>query len=224
MRILVVEDSTPTRELLARSLEAAGFEVHFASRVSTGRRCAGETEFDVIVLDVMLPDGNGMDLCRELRAGGVLVPILFLTARGDVEDRIAGLDAGGDDYLRKPFALAELQARLRALGRRRGLSPPARFEHGGTTIDFAARRLTMDGAEVPLTAREWGVLELLASRGGRVVAREELLESLWGEGSPEASASLDVIVSRLRRKLGDAPERCRVSTVRGEGYRFESVA
>src|SRR5258705_976182 len=221
MRILVVEDSTPTRELLARSLESAGFEVMFAARVASGRRQAEEGSFDVIVLDIMLPDGSGLDLCRELRAHGVLTPILFLTAQGGVEDRIAGLDAGGDDYLRKPFALAELQARLRALGRRHGLTPPARLERAGTTIDFTARRLTKEGVEVPLTAREWGVLEVLASRRGRVVSREDLLEALWGEQSTEASASLDVIMSRLRRKLGDAPDRYRVSTVRGQGYRFE---
>lgn len=221
MRILVVEDSTPTRELLARSLEAAGFEVTFASRLATARRHLEDGSFDVIVLDVMLPDGSGLDLCREMRAHDVLTPILFLTARGDVEDRIAGLDAGGDDYLRKPFALAELRARLRALGRRHGLTPPARVESAGTVIDFTARRLARDGAEVPMTAREWGVLELLASRPGRVVSRGELLEALWGDQSPEASASLDVIMSRLRRKLGDVPECCRVSTLRGEGYRFE---
>jgi DNA-binding response OmpR family regulator len=222
MRILVVEDSTPTRELLARSLETAGFEVTYASRMATGRRYAEENSYDIIVLDIMLPDGSGLDLCRELRTHGVLTPILFLTARGDVEDRIAGLDAGGDDYLRKPFALAELQARLRALGRRQGLMAASRLESGQTVIDFTARRLTKEGVEVPLTAREWGVLELLASRRGRVVSREEVLEVLWGERTPEASASLDVIMSRLRRKLGAAPELCGVSTVRGEGYRFEA--
>jgi DNA-binding response OmpR family regulator len=222
MDILVIEDSAPTRDLLARSLGAAGFQVTFASRVADGRRQVEEGAFDVIVLDIMLPDGSGLDLCRELRARGILTPILFLTARGDVEDRIAGLDAGGDDYLRKPFALAELQARLRALGRRHGLTPPARLEGAGTVIDFTARRLAREGVEVPLTAREWGVLELLASRPGRVVSRDELLEALWGEQTTEASASLDVIMSRLRRKLGDTPERYRVSTLRGEGYRFES--
>src|SRR5258706_8805935 len=145
MRILVVEDSTPTRDLLARSLEAAGFEVMFASRVTTGRRHVEEGSFDVIVLDIMLPDGSGLDLCRELRARGILTPILFLTARGDVEDRIAGLDAGGDDYLRKPFALAELQGRLRALGRRGGPTPPAGVERGRAAIDFTARGVTKGG-------------------------------------------------------------------------------
>lgn len=222
MRILVVEDSTPTRELLARSLESVGFDVTFASRVATGRRLVEKSAFDVIVLDIMLPDGSGLDLCREMRARGVLTPILFLSARVDVSDRIAGLDAGGDDYLRKPFALAELHARLRALGRRRGVTAPARLEWNGLVIDFTARRLTRQNAEVPLTAREWGVLELLASRAGRVVARDELLESLWGERTPEASSSLDVIMSRLRRKLGDATGPSPVSTVRGEGYRFET--
>jgi DNA-binding response OmpR family regulator len=118
MRILVVEDSSPARDLLSRSLNGAGFDVQFASRVATGRRQALEGAFDVIVLDIMLPDGDGIELCRELRASGVHTAILFLSARGDVADRIAGLDAGGDDFLRKPFALAELHARLRALGRR----------------------------------------------------------------------------------------------------------
>src|SRR2546425_452965 len=134
MRILVVEDSTATRELLARSFEATGFEVTFASRVATGRRHVEAGSFDVLVLDIMLPDGSGLELCRELRAHGVLTPILFLTARGDVEDRIAGLDAGGDDYLRKPFALAGLPARLPAPGRRHGPTPPARRQSAGAPI------------------------------------------------------------------------------------------
>ncbi len=221
MRILVVEDSTPTRLLLERSLTSGGFEVTFASRVSTGRRHAAAEPFDAIVLDIMLPDGSGLDLCRELRALGVRAPILFLTARGDVEDRIAGLDAGGDDYLKKPFALAELQARLRALGRRSGLTPPSCIRSASMTIDFTARRLERGGAEVPLTAREWGVLELLAGRAGRVVTRDEVLEMLWGECTEAASESLGVIMSRLRRKLGDAPGDPGVRTVRGAGYRFE---
>src|SRR5437588_5696909 len=168
MRILVVEDSTATRELLARSFEASGFEVTFASRVATGRRHVEASSFDVLVLDIMLPDGSGLELCRELRANGVLTPILFLTARGDVEDRIAGLDAGGDDYLRKPFALAELRARLRALGRRRGVPAPNRIESGTVVVDFSARRLSHGTRDVPLTAREWAVLEVLAGRAGHI--------------------------------------------------------
>ena len=222
MRVLVVEDSTPTRELLERSLHGAGFDVVCAARCSTGLSLALESGFDALVLDVMLPDGSGFDLCRRLREQGVATPILFLTARGEVGDRIAGLDAGADDYLRKPFALAELHARLRALGRRQGITPPAVVRLGDATVEFGARRITRAGAELPLTAREWSVLEMLAARGGRVVTREELLETLWGEANASSSESLDVIVSRLRRKLGDAAGAA-LQTVRGAGYRLEGA-
>ncbi len=222
MRVLVVEDSAPTRGLLARSLGDAGMTVTTAARFSTGLRTATMAEFDVIVLDLMLPDGDGLDLCRELRAGGVTTPILCLTARADVADRVQGLDAGADDYLRKPFALAELQARIRALARRGGQSA-SQLEAGSVRIDFAARRLSRGGREVPLTAREWAVLELLASRAGRLVSRAHLLEHAWHRASPAASDSLDVILSRLRRKLGDPEQGCTVRTVRGEGFVFETT-
>lgn len=225
MRILIIEDSPPTRELLKRSLEGAGHTVATAARVSTGIELATTEEFEVIVIDIMLPDGSGLDLCRDLRRHDVAAPILFLTAKGEVGDRVAGLDAGADDYLRKPFALAELHARLRALSRRRGLAPPARLEWGEARIDFTSRRLMRSGLEVPLTAREWVVLEMLAAQRGRVVSREELLETAWGDVSPAASESLDVIVSRLRRKLGQSDpesEGGAIRTVRGRGYRFEA--
>jgi two-component system copper resistance phosphate regulon response regulator CusR len=224
MRILVVEDSPPARDLVRRSLEDAGHEVTLASRVSTGLRLATSAPFEVIVLDVMLPDGDGLALCRTLRARGVQTPILFLTARGEVHDRISGLDAGADDYLRKPFALAELHARIRALGRRQGVAAPARLESGAIRIDFAARRLERAGQTVPLTGREWAVLEVLAARAGRVVPRHEVLDAAWPEPHPTASESLDVIVSRLRRKLGQSEEQTWIRTVRGEGYVFEVTA
>ena len=220
MRVLVVEDHPPTRELLERSLAAAGFEASSAATLTLGIDQARAGAFDVIVLDVMLPDGDGFALCRALRAEGVLTPILFLTARGDVEDRIRGLDAGGDDYLRKPFALAELHARLRALGRRQGVAPPSQLRCGDTVLDFTARRMMRAGAEVPLTAREWAVLEMLAARPGWVVSRDELLEAHWGDASAAAAESLAVIVSRLRRKLA-ASQGCSVHTVRGSGYRLD---
>lgn len=220
MRVLVVEDHPPTRELLERSLSAAGFEARSAATLAQGLDRAREGPFDVLVLDVMLPDGDGYALCRALRTEGVLTPILFLTARGEVEDRIRGLDAGGDDYLRKPFALAELHARLRALGRRQGVAPPSQLRSGDTFIDFTARRMMRAGAEVPLTAREWAVLEMLAARPGRVVSRDELLEAHWGDVSEAAAESLAVIVSRLRRKLA-ASAGCSVQTVRGSGYRLD---
>jgi DNA-binding response OmpR family regulator len=221
MRILVIEDSPPTRELLKGSLESGGHSVTFAARVSSAEKLLEQETFDVLVIDIMLPDGNGLDLCRSIRARGLTTPILFLSARGEVGDRVAGLDAGGDDYLRKPFALAELHARIRALARRQGLSPPSKVEHGPTRIDFTARRLSQAGREVPLTGREWEVLELLASRSGRVVSREEILEIVWHDLDQAASESLDVIISRLRRKLQQESTTDWIRTVRGQGYVLE---
>jgi DNA-binding response OmpR family regulator len=223
MRVLLVEDSAPTRDLLERSLGEAGIELVTAARLATGLRHALGEVFDVIVLDLMLPDGSGLDLCRALRSQGVTTPILCLTARAEVADRVEGLDAGADDYLRKPFALAELHARIRALARRHGQAPPARLEVGTLTIDFGARRMLRAGDEVMLTAREWAVLEVLAAQLGRVVNRADLLETVWHDGGPSSSDSLDVILSRLRRKLGGPEAGCIIRTLRGEGFVMESV-
>ena len=220
MRILVVEDSPATLDLLQRSLAEAEHIVTPVTTFAAGLRAAFEAEFDLAILDVMLPDGSGLDLCRELRARGLRFPILFLTARGDVGDRITGLDAGGDDYLRKPFAIAELRARIRALGRRGGLAPPSRLISGETSIDFLARSLRRDGQEIPLTAREWAVLEVLAANKGRVVTRDEAIEYAWPDPGPGAAESFVVIVSRLRRKLGSV-DGIRIRTVRGEGLILE---
>lgn len=144
--------------------------------------------------------------------------VLCLTARADVSDRVRGLDAGADDYLRKPFALAELQARIRALARRGGQGPRSLLEAGDLRVDFAARRLYRGGLETPMTAREWALLEILAAREGKVVARVEILELIWRDATPSTSASLDVIVGRVRRKLGEDPQGYAIRTVRGEGY------
>ncbi|HTO90799.1 MAG TPA: response regulator transcription factor [Candidatus Sulfotelmatobacter sp.] len=221
MRILVVEDHAPTRGLLKRSLEDAGMDAECVSRCSTALQRASQVSFDVIVLDLMLPDGDGLELCRSLRATGVTTPVLCLSARADVEDRVKGLDAGADDYLKKPFALAELHARLRALGRRAGTAPPRRVAAQATRIDFATRRLEQNGGEVPLTAREWAVLEALIARDGRVVERVELLELIWHGAGPTQSASLDVILSRLRRKLGGPGSGIGIRTLRGAGLAIE---
>jgi len=221
MRILVVEDSLETRDLLRRSLEESGHSVSLATDVASGMRAAEDGGFDLAIVDVMLPDGSGVELCRELRGRGVRVPILFLTARGEVEDRIAGLDAGGDDYLRKPFAIAELRARIRALARRRHLASPAQIRYAGVTLDFAARRLIRDERDVTLTAREWAVLDALVERVGEVVSRSDVIEAAWPKPGPGASESLDVIVSRLRRKLGNGGGP-RIRTVRGEGFVLEA--
>jgi DNA-binding response OmpR family regulator len=221
MKILVIEDSPPTRDLLKSSLEEAGHSVSLASRASTGMELATEGRFELAIVDVMLPDGSGIELCREVRRRGVGFPILFLTAKGEVEDRIAGLDAGGDDYLRKPFSLSELRARIRALARRTGRAGSVRIQHGDTLIDFAARRVRRAEREVPLTAREWAVLEILAARPGRLVSRQDVIEAAWPNPGPGTSESLDVIVSRLRRKLGES-EHPLIRTVRGQGFVFEA--
>jgi DNA-binding response OmpR family regulator len=223
VRVLLVEDSAPTRDLLERSLGDAGIELVTAARLSTGTRYATTEKFDVIVLDLMLPDGSGLDLCREVRARGIATPILCLTARGEVADRVQGLDAGADDYLRKPFALAELHARIRALARRRGQAPPARLELRALSIDFGARRLLRAGHAVPLTSREWAVLEALVAKADRVVSRADLLEGVWHDASRSSSDSLDVILSRLRHKLGGPESGCAIRTLRGEGFVFETI-
>ena len=222
MRVLLIEDSPPTRELLVRSLSDDGITVTTATRMSTGLRAATVAEHDAIVLDLMLPDGDGLDLCRTLRANGISTPILCLSARGDVSERVRGLNAGADDYLRKPFALVELRARLRSLVRRRRSTESRSLEIGALRIDFAARRLTRDGVEVPLTAREWLVFETLAMRAGSVVGRSELLEHGWGEQTAGALDSLEVILGRLRRKLAGPGQRSPIRTVRGEGLVFEA--
>ena len=221
MNVLLVEDSAPTRDLLSRYLGEAGITATFASRLSTGFERAMAGEFDVIVLDLMLPDGDGLDLCRRLRVAGNSTPVLCLTARAEVADRVAGLDAGADDYLKKPFALAELSARIRALARRRGVPPPRILEAAGTKIDFTARRLQHRGNEVPLTDREWRLLEMLAARSGHVVERAEILQVLWPGAEQAGADSLDVILGRVRRKLRSESGGFGIRTIRGAGLVFE---
>jgi len=153
VNVLIIEDSAPTRSLLVRALQSERMTVETASRLSTGLRQAMAERYDVIVLDLMLPDGDGLDLCRRLRAEGVPTPVLCLTARGDVGDRVRGLDAGADDYMKKPFALAELRARVRALARRQGLAPPKRLEAGAVRMDFTARRLERSATHTDLSSR-----------------------------------------------------------------------
>ncbi len=214
MRVLVVDDHDETRGLVTRALERDGHVVDAVGTVADARTVIGTIGADVMVLDLGLPDGDGMDLCRELRAEGVGVPVLVLTAQGAVARRVEGLDAGADDFLAKPFAVAELRARVRALGRRGALPRELTVKAGGAMLDIAGRRARVDGTDVPLTAREWALMELLAVRHGRVVSREDILECIWGDATEANSASLDVIVARIRRKLGVGALR----TLRGEGY------
>ena len=215
MRILVVDDELEMRELLGRNLGRS----HGVKSVGTCKEALAmlaHARFDVLILDVMLPDGSGIDLCGKLRTEGVEAPILLLTARGEVRSRVAGLDAGADDYLAKPFALSELRARVAALGRRGPVKRDRAVVIGALVVDLEGRRVRVNGRALPLTAKELGIVDLLATRRGRLVPREELIESVWGEVTDSARASLEVLIARIRHKLGESANL--LQTVRGVGY------
>ena len=203
MRILVVDDHRETRELVARHLERAAYGVTRAGTCEEATAALDREFFDVVVLDVMLPDGSGLDLCTSLRARKLEIPILLLTARGAVRSRVEGLEAGADDYLGKPFALSELRARVTALARRGPRLRERMVTLGPLAIDLEARRVRLHERPVHLTAKELSIMGVLGARLGRVVTRDELLEAVWGEATESARASLDVLVMRIRRKLGD---------------------
>lgn len=214
MNLLIVDDHDELLDLVSRALLRDGHRVATATCLEAARATLAPPDPDVLILDVALPDGSGLDLCRELRRAGRRMPILLLTAHGEVSERVAGLDAGADDFLPKPFAVAELRARVRALARRGPLDRAVFVRLWDTELDLSARKARRENLDIPLTAREWAVLELLAARGGRVVSRSEILDVIWGEQGDSGSASLEVIVARIRRKLGAGV----VRTLRGEGY------
>ncbi|HMJ14925.1 MAG TPA: response regulator transcription factor [Polyangiaceae bacterium] len=214
MRVLVVDDHAELLDLVGRALARDGHSVLTAQSAAEARTALAQNTVDLLVLDLGLPDGSGQDLCRSVRKSGNAAPILVLTAQSAVSSRVECLDAGADDYLSKPFAVAELRARVRALGRRAVSVRTFVYERNGIFLDFAARRARVNGEEAPVTAREWSILELLAARSGRVVNRAEVLESVWGEVTDATSASLEVLVARIRRKLSSNV----IRTVRGEGY------
>ncbi|PZR05640.1 MAG: DNA-binding response regulator [Archangium gephyra] len=213
MRVLVVDDEAEVRSVVARALRADGHAVTTAEDLQAARQRVSEG-IDLLVLDLRLADGFGLELCRELRAEGASIPILLLTALSQVAFRVEGLDAGADDFLAKPFAVAELRARVRALGRRGALPRGLTYERDDVRLDFAGRHATRAGQPIAITSREWSILEVLVRRSGRVVSRSDLLESVWGEASETAASSLEVLVGRLRRKLGAEL----IRTLRGEGY------
>jgi two-component system copper resistance phosphate regulon response regulator CusR len=217
VKVLVVEDEKPAASFLRRGLSEEGFAVDVATDSVSADEAVRVNEYDAIVLDVMLPGGSdGFALCQQWRQAGLDTPILFLTARDDVADRVRGLDRGGDDYLVKPFAFAELLARLRALLRRgrAPLSPLLRA--GDLTLDANRRQVTRGGKIVPLTVREYQLLEYLVRHAGQVVSRTRLWEHVWDSHSVPDSNVVDVYVRYLRNKLGRAPDLIR--TVRGGGY------
>ncbi|GAA4098982.1 MULTISPECIES: response regulator transcription factor [Actinomadura] len=220
MRLLIVEDEKRLADALARGLAAEGFAVDVAYDGVTGLDRAVAHDYDLIVLDVMLPGLNGYRVCARLRAAGDDTPILMLTAKDGEYDEAEGLDTGADDYLTKPFSYVVLLARIRALLRRRTRGGSPAIVLGDLTVDQAARRVTRGGTEVELTAKEFAVLEQLAVNAGRVVSKQQIIEHVWDfayDGDPNI---VEVYVSALRRKL-DAPfGRRSITTVRGAGYRL----
>ncbi len=215
MKILVVEDNKKLARFLSRALVEEGHVVDLVGDGQNAVRQAGVIQYDLIVLDWMLPEMDGLSVCRELRQKGTSVPILMLTARGEVTERIAGLDAGADDYLPKPFDLGELLARVRALGRRASANDSV-LRIGALVVDRAEHRATVDGRRVDLTRREFALLAYLAREAGRVVPRSELLSKVWETSFDPSSNVVEVHVKNLRDKLGT--HATMIETVRGVGY------
>jgi two-component system OmpR family response regulator len=222
MRVLVVEDDPKMAALLRRGLTEEGHGADVARTGDDALWMTGAVEYDAIVLDVMLPGRDGFEVCRELRADGVWSPVLMLTARDAVEDRVAGLDAGADDYLRKPFSFAELLARLRALARRGAPERPAIVEVGDLRLDPAARRVWRNGTEIELSAKEFNLLEAFMHRPGQVLSRDRLLEHAWDFAYEPRSNVVDVYVRYLREKIDRPFGRTSLETVRGLGYRLRA--
>lgn len=221
MRILVLDDDAETLEVVQRALVREGHTVVAVRTPAEATQSLHGVTFDLLVLDVMLDGASGLEFCKRLRADGLEAPILFLSARGAVNARIDGLDAGGDDYLSKPFALKELIARVRALGRRGPAVRAMVMTIGELTLEFDSRRANVRGEDLPVTQREWDILRVLADARGRVVPFDVLLDRVWGEATDSARASLEVILSRFRKKLERVTAQPVIRTVRGAGYALE---
>ena len=220
MRILLVEDERSAARMIAKGFREHGHAVDTASDGASAIRQAAAVTYDIVVLDLLLPVKNGFDVCRELRASGHAVPVLMLTARAAVEDRIAGLDAGADDYLTKPFHFGELLARVRALTRRRALPLlPDHLTCGRLSLNTRAREARIENEPLDLTAREYALLEYLCRKAGAVISREEIAEHVWDDRYDPASNVIDVYVQRLRRKIDRGPQSF-IRTRRGEGYQL----
>ena len=218
MRILLVEDEPSAATMLAKGLREEAYAVDIAPDGETALAQAFVNDYDLIVLDIVLPGKDGFKICRELRTNGLTVPVLMLTARDAVEDRVEGLDSGADDYLPKPFDFDELLARVRALLRRK----PALYSEvmivGNLSVDTRTRRVTRAGQNIDLTAKEYALLEYLARRSGEVVGRADIAEHVWDESYDPFSKVIEVFIQRLRRKVDEGHALKLIHTRRGEGY------
>jgi len=221
MRVLYVEDDAEARELIARFLGEAGLSVETARDGRLGLERALGRAYDALVLDVKLPGIDGFELIRRIRAAGVTTPVLCLTALGEVASRVRGLELGADDYLAKPFALAELLARIRALVRRRERPLASRMQVGDLSVDIGAHQVRRAGKTIALTPREFDLLAYLMRNEGSVVSRQMIIERVWGEGFDSYSNAIDVHVNNLRNKIDKPFEVRLVHTVKGVGYVVE---
>jgi two-component system, OmpR family, response regulator len=221
VRVLLVEDDEKLARAVGRGLTGEGYAVDAAADGDAALMQASVWDYDAIILDVMLPERDGLDVCRTLREQGCWAPVLMLTARGGVHDRIHGLDVGADDYLVKPFDFGELLARVRALMRRAPGERPSRLEVGDLVVDPATHSVTRAGERVDLTAREFGLLEYLARNPGEVISRTRLLDHVWDENYVGSTNIVDVYVGYLRKKLEKPFGRTLIRTVRGVGFALD---
>jgi two-component system copper resistance phosphate regulon response regulator CusR len=222
MRILLVEDEPRMANVIAKGLREQSYAVDVAQDGDAGLYQTSINDYDAIILDVLLPQRNGFEVCRELRANGIATPILMLTARAAIDDRLTGFDAGADDYLTKPFSFRELLARLRALLRRDSQLRPEVLEIEDLVIDSASHRVSRAGRDVQLTAKEYALLEYLARRAGHLVSRAELAAHVWDDSFDPFSNTIEVYINRLRKKIDGNHSLKLLHTRRGEGYILEA--
>ena len=221
MRILLVEDEPRMAQVVAKGLREQSYAVDVAGDGNAALYQTSINDYDLILLDVLLPGPDGFEVCRELRARGDATPVLMLTARATIDDRITGFDAGADDYLTKPFAFRELLARIRALLRREPLLHPDLVQLGDLVLDAASHRVSRGAREIELTAKEYALLEYLARRAGQLVSRAEIAEHVWDESFDPFSNAIEVYVNRLRKKIDEQHPVKLIHTRRGEGYILE---
>ena len=220
MRVLLVEDDHELASIIQAGFRDHHIEVVLATTFHDGARKAALSQHAALIIDIMIPGGTGIDLCRKIRQRGDTTPILMLTARAAIEDRVTGLEAGADDYLTKPFAFQELLARVRALTRRQPALVESKRTIADLTVDFSSRRVERGGMPITLTAKEWELLEVLVKNEGTVLTRTAITERVWDENHDPFTNVLEVLVRRLRRKIDDGFEPKLIHTVRGAGYRL----
>jgi two-component system, OmpR family, copper resistance phosphate regulon response regulator CusR len=223
MRVLLVEDDSRIARFVAKGLREQSYAVDVSANGGDALYQGEINSYDIMILDVMIPDKDGFEVCRELRKAGKRMPILMLTAKDAVEDRIRGLDHGADDYLTKPFEFRELLARMRALLRRSGELRPPQIKVGDLVLDTAAQSVSRRGRQIPMTAKEYALVEFLARNAGRVVGRAEIAEHVWDEAFDPFSNLIEVYVNRLRRKIDAGEAKPLLHTRRGAGYLLGSA-